>query len=129
MRRVTIYRVEGKEGIGMFRGKSIKDIMHNTHIIERHRNFNTPCQDNLNTRLGAQEWFCAYKNRRDLKKWVIVPTDLKYLVEVLGFKVFKIVTKEYQMGSHQVLFTKKDAISKEDVTNTFFKTKSKDGKK
>lgn len=118
MRTRTIYRVENTQGIGMFRSANWKQVERNTRIMSRHGKFNTPVQDGLSVRKERKHWFCAYKTKRELKKWV-KPSEFKFLIQSLGFEVVKIKVNVYQEGSHQILFLKKEIISKEIITNQF----------
>ena len=118
MRIKTIYRVENAQGIGMFQGTDWKQVRSNTNILIRHGNFNTPKQDCLSIRKGRKHWFCAYKTKKELKKWV-KPNEFKYLIQELGFQVLKIKVDVYQEGDHQILFLKKEVLSREIITSQF----------
>lgn len=118
MRTRFIYRIEGTDGNGMFRGKSMALIYESTHIIDRHNRFNTPKEDNLRTRCQKVSWFCAYKTQKELKLWV-KPNELRYLINKLEFVVLKIKVNMYQKGEYNILFDKNRVLERIDITDKF----------
>jgi hypothetical protein len=76
--------------------------------------------DGLNLRKNNKVWFCAYKAKKDLLFWVNLE-DLKYVVNTLNMKIFKITVKEYQIGKDQAIYLKESILKKEDITNKIIK--------
>lgn len=120
MRQRYIYRVEHQDGKGIFRCCVWKDVQNNTRIMQRHGSFNTPSLDGLDLSKDEKIWFCAYKTKKDLLKWLTI-TDLTYVVKNLGLRVYRITVKEYQIGEYQVIYPKESILKKEDITNLIIK--------
>lgn len=115
----TIYRVENWNSKGMFRNDDIHLIERNTDIINRHEDFLEPNNDGLNLRKDGVRWFCAYRSKKQLKRWV-KRAELEYLQDI-GFNVVEIQVQVYQEGRFQCLFDRDRIISKKIVTNQFIK--------
>jgi hypothetical protein len=108
MDNLTVYRIEHeKSGIGPFH-QSVEDIFTNILLNSNHNNFNTPQEDRLDIYLNGQKWYCAYKTINDIKE--------RYsgiLLETLnkeGFYFKKLTVSQYQIGKHQIIFTKESII-------------------
>ena len=104
MDNLIIYRIEHeKSGIGPFNHR-VEDIFAKILLNSNHYDFNTPQEDYLDIYLNGQKWYCAYKTIDDIKERY---SDI--LLETLnkeGFYFKKLIVSEYQIGKHQIIFTK-----------------------
>jgi len=127
----TLIRIEYEDGYGIFFSKlystwdcsdegtqrefyAEKDF---NSVCERHRDFNSPDQDGLNTKKDEKAWFCAYKSVEQLQQW-ITTYELKHIIS-LGFKVLMLDVSEYQEGKDQIMYTKESIVSLKDISSLF----------
>lgn len=112
---VKIIRIEGTDGIGIFKSDLIE--YNNTlfwEIHDSHGSFPTPMEDDLNRKKADKEWFCAYLSVCQLKNWLAFYL-LNKLVN-LGFTITELTVNEFQKGEFQYLFTKESILNKVDIT-------------
>jgi len=83
----------------------------------RHNSFNSPKKDLLYIRLYDKTWFCAYKTVEQLQQW-LMPDEIRFLISK-NFDVLLLAVNEYQVGEHQVIFTKESIVSS-NVINSLF---------
>jgi len=124
---VQIIRVEHKDGIGMFMNISSRkhSLGHQSGLNnltaktlwDRHDNFNDPSKDKLDLNKDCLEWFCAYKSINQIQQW-IMKDEFDFLFS-LGYKVFLLEVDNYQIGQHQIVFTKKSILNKKDISSLF----------
>lgn len=116
-----IIRVESTvNGLGMFIGTGTNNYVPRWELrslMRRHKVFNTPQEDGLNIEKDNREWFCGYKTVQQFQYWVL-KEEIKELVRN-GFKVFLIEADDFQVGEHQIIFTKESEIKREDITEIF----------
>ena len=110
MDNLTVYRIEHeKSGIGPFHQSVGGYIYIQILLNSNHDNFNTPEEeDHLDIYLNGQEWYCGYKNIDDIKERY---SDI--LLKTLnkeGFYFKKLTVSQYQIGKHQIIFTKESII-------------------
>lgn len=120
MKIIKILRVENQnDGCGIFRSCYKEAWQVHNRISERHREFPTPYEDeDLDLDQDDKEWFCAYKTIEQFQEWV-ESDEIEALIES-GFDVLLLEVSEYQIGGHQVLFTK-ESIVKETIINDLFR--------
>jgi len=125
----TVVRIEHeKNGLGMFRSNA--NYRMGDEFNMRHSRFPTPYNDTLvgigklsthngylDIRKDCKAWFCAFKSIEQMNEWV-TPEEIKQLLN-MGFKVFSITTEVYQEGEYQVIFSKEDIFTKNDITDLF----------
>lgn len=121
-------RIENiSDGVGLFRhknacGKETSDNGFN-RLITRHKKFPVPFMDNYtdnyNIRKNVDDFFehvCAFKSVKDLSKWVTKCELIR--LKKLNFRVYEFELNECHVGEYQILFKKKNIISKKDITYT-----------
>jgi len=121
-----IIRVEHTDGAGMFVSYYHDLINYRTYkvseicwpIAERHNSFNNPKEDGL---IIEDDDFCAYKSIEYIQEW-IKPEEFQVLFDN-DYSVYLIEVSDCQIGRDNVLFKKKDIISKTDISS-LFKTKT-----
>lgn len=123
----TAIRCEHSDGSGMFtsyqpgtetrRRVQVSEYRELRNMFDRHQDFNTPREDGLK-RFASD--FCAYKTINQFKEWVW-HEELLFLVH-LGFRVYKLRLRECQVGNHNILFDKKDVVTKIDITDQLLKS-------
>lgn len=86
-------------------------------LNRRHDDFNTPIEDKLDIHLDDKEWFCAYKTVEQLQKW-LMSDEIRFLISK-GFDVLLLNVGEYQVGEHQVVFTR-ESVKESTVINSLF---------
>ena len=120
---MNIYRVEHKNGDGIIMATDRKGcslyLKMNSSFIDRYGKFPLPDEDELINRLPKRNEYCAFKNRKDLKKW-INKDELKELIN-LNFNVHKISIKKENLiiGKYQILFKKEDVVENFVINNEF----------
>jgi hypothetical protein len=116
---MLVVRVQNREtGIGMFFTNGLLFIVEGlSRISPRHRDFNTPDEDGLDVKLDNKEWFCAYKSIEQFQQWVML-SEVRILIEK-GFDVLLLDVEEYQIGEHQVVFTKQSITSTKVINELF----------
>lgn len=107
-------RIEHKsDGLGIFQYRHCFDEnnnkIHNTltmwpEISNRHANFNSPHEDDLDLFKDKKKWYCAYKSIEQMQQW-ITPKELKDLISK-GYIIKLLNVEEYQLGKHQIIYTK-----------------------
>lgn len=128
MKPRIVYRIEHKDGNGVFQsetkcGNDRIEKLSKTNcnsIKDRHASFPTPREENLNIRKNDLDWYCAFKSQNMLNIW-FTNKELKALTKI-GFKIYKLEVREYQIGEYQILFTKESITSKEDITQEILGT-------
>lgn len=130
MKPITVIRIEYNDGYGIF-FKKLWDkngvpYAHRPYYVEkdlpelwkRHLElFNWPDEDNLDVKRDNKEYFCAFKSIEDFDYW-ITKDELAHLIH-LGFKVLSLTVTDYQIGEHQVVYTKESIIKSKDITHLF----------
>jgi len=122
-----VVRIEGEDGVGMFRCPSYEPDAGNrrswipsreiNEIGSRHADFNDPYQDNIDLRLNGRKWFCSYKSVDQLKDWVM--KDEIITMYSHGFRVYLIEVTEFQEGDDQICYTKESIVLKKDISELF----------
>ena len=84
-------------------------------VASRHENFNEPEEDGINIISGIE--FCAYKSIEQLNEW-IYPDEIKVLFDY-GYSVYLLELSSCKTGEHQIVYNKKDIISKTDISSLF----------
>ncbi len=129
---ITLIRIEGADGLGLYRSNKTKlnltcyDELPNelVEMKEKHSTANPngmplPCYDGLDLYQSKKEWFCAFKSLDDFKCWV---TEQQAIALVgLGFRVFEITVKEYQLGNKQAVFTKESVTRKKNLSRKHYR--------
>lgn len=120
-------RIEYKDGYGLFFKNLFKNHVRlesrpfyaEKDLPELHRrhkeNFLHPMNDGLDVEKDGKEYFCAFKNIDDFRKWVY-EDELKKILN-LGFKIYQITATDFQEGKHQILYTKESITSKINISN------------
>jgi hypothetical protein len=120
---MKIYRVEHKNGNGIIMATDNEGCpLYNSissKFINRYGKFPLPDEDYLIDRLPNKDEYCAFKTKKDLKKW-IKKNELKELIS-LDFNIQKITIEKRNLiiGKHQILF-KKDHIVENITINEDF---------
>jgi hypothetical protein len=83
----------------------------------RHRNFPTPSTEGLSMYRNDRKWFCAYKTVEQLQQW-LMPNEIRFLISK-DFDVLLLTVNEYQVGEHQVVFTR-ESVQESTVINSLF---------
>ena len=129
MKTINCIRFEDSKGIGFIKSKEIDVIrliptfwnnhFHpNLYYEDRRKFFPVPHKDReLNISFKGKEWFCAFKNLRQVKR-IFTKEDLNILVNN-GIKIYFLEISEYQEGRRQILYTKESIINKIDISNKF----------
>lgn len=89
------------------------------NMRKRHNDFNLPNEDGLDLKKDCKEWFCAYKTVEQIQEW-IKSKEFDMLIEC-GYEINLLEVDEYQIGHHQILFTK-ESIVKREIINDLFST-------
>jgi hypothetical protein len=84
-------------------------------MMSRHRDFNTPTQDNLDFIVG--EHFCAYRSIEQIQQWITKEEFIKLFT--YGFKVYMIDVSECQIGNDQVIYKKEHILQQKDISSLF----------
>lgn len=84
-------------------------------MMKRHNRFHTPTQDGYDEMRGDE--FCGFKSLEQLELW-FTREELRYLISN-DIRIYVITGKVRFLGEHQVIFRKKDIISKEDISELF----------
>jgi hypothetical protein len=118
MEAIQIIRIEHpSDGIGIFKTTRF-DRNEAARFYKKHNDcMNTPQEDKLDLKKNDKNWFCAYKSIEQFKEWV----DQEWVIPILesGFNILLLSVTEYQIGGHQVIFTKESIIKKEIVNSLF----------
>lgn len=120
-------RVENlKDGCGCFSSYTDKDEYRSYINLDflrklclKHSTFNDPRNDNLNLNKDKKVWFCAYKDVEQLTSW-LSKSDIKRLIKQ-GFRIYLLEVDEYQVGNHQIIYTKESILTKTDITKELLK--------
>ncbi len=115
---IIVIRVESKNGIGMFRQDSSYERAPISVIMRHAESFNTPSEDGLSLNLFSKNWFCAYKSLEQISNWILTKEEFHYLIG-RGFRIYALTVEEFQVGKHQVVFTKESIVKKLDITELF----------
>lgn len=124
MDNLQVIRIENKKGIGCFKANlDAYDLI--PDACERHflgkdsekTPFPTPRQEELDLCKDNKEWFCAFKNIKQLNK-LFLPNEIKILIEN-NFNIYLLTVSEYQKGKRQIIFTKESIITKENINSLF----------
>lgn len=119
MNTIKVVRIT-KDGLGIFSPKvvdSFREDYRYVNLNKRHQNFNTPQEDFLDIRKEGFEWFCTYKSVGQLQQWNTFD-EINMLIEK-GFSVLMLEVSEYQIGEHQIIFTKESIVKTVDISNYF----------
>ena len=127
----TIVRIEHANGYGMFRASdpaanngdyvkpdsiySIGDSIETELMANKHRQYNTPCEDGINRK---NDDFCAFKSMEHFNN-VIIKEDLQYLLNNHPYKVLLLTVSKIKEGKDQVCYKKKHIISSQDISSLF----------
>lgn len=116
---MLVVRVQNRNtGIGMFHTHGLLMTTKGLkNISPRHRDFNTPDEDGLDVRLYGKEWFCSYKSIEQFQQWVMLD-EVRILIKK-GFDILLLDVEEYQIGEHQVIFTKQSITSTKVINELF----------
>ena len=125
---MQIVRVEHEDGYGMFRsstkpiclsnsGDPVLNRLWNRHSTCGDPGMPLPCHDGIDLDMGGKNWYCGFGSMDDFNKWVM-PDEAKALISY-GFKVLLISANEFQIGGHQVVYTKSSITSVEDISSLF----------
>ena len=109
-----IIRFEGEDGLGLWSSKNGYIGQINPEIAARHKHFNTPLEDGLRI---ESKWYCGYKSIDQMTEW-IQPSEIRDILEA-GYDVWLIEATEYQVGAHQVIFTKSSEVSRKKINQLF----------
>lgn len=115
---MLVVRLE-RRGRGIFRPSNnvIQKYRITQNVYDRHAKFPTPRKECLNMSLDDKEWFCGYKSIDELQSWVY-SDEIKFFISK-GFKVLLLEVTEFQLGEHQIIFTKESITSSKDITSLF----------
>lgn len=83
-------------------------------LLRRHESFNTPFEDNLEFTIDHH---CGYRSIDHFQKWV-TKEEIGWLIE-MGYVIYLISLSDYQEGIDNVIFLKKDILSKENINQLF----------
>jgi hypothetical protein len=119
----TIIRIEHSSGWGIFRAHDgdynviAKQFTFWEDLLEKHRDFPTPSNDDLIDRWIEDYEFCAFKSIEQIHNWF----DKEWFSEMttLGFKVLMLDVSECIIGEYQVLYKKENVLQSKDITNLF----------
>jgi hypothetical protein len=115
---MLVVRVQNREtGIGFFKSSVLLNTKGLYDVCPRHRDFNTPQEDGLDVRLDKKEWFCAYKSIEQFQQWVML-SEVRVLISI-GFDVLLLDVEDFQIGEHQVIFTKQSITSTKIINELF----------
>ncbi len=115
---MQLVRIEAPNGIGMFINDDYKSLGSLCYdALSRHRLFNVPSADGLNLMLYGYKWFCGYKTIEQLKEWLRAD-EIKTLLNN-EYNIFLIDAKQFQIGYHQIIYTKESIVSKININNLF----------
>lgn len=124
MDNLQVIRIENKKGIGCFQAnKDAYDLIPDAcrrHFFGKDSKktpFPTPTKEGLNLCKDKKEWFCAFKNIKQLNK-LFLPNEIKTLIEN-NFNIYLLTVNEYQKGRRQIIFTKESIITKENINSLF----------
>lgn len=127
MNSITVIRVEHDCGLGPYRdyhrtkpiSKPHEDTLEYfaTKASDRILDMNVPIilVDNCSIYKDNKDWYCAFKSVNDLLKY-IYPEEIAIMYNH-DYKVLQLEITEYQIGIHQILYTKKSIINSKDITN------------
>ncbi len=115
---MQLIRIEAPNGIGIFMNSEypyLDDI--SPYAGAKHMNFKEPYDDGLNLMLYGYKWFCGYKTIEQLKEWLRAD-EIKTLLNN-EYNIFLIDAKQFQIGYHQIIYTKESIVSKININNLF----------
>jgi len=124
---MQIIRIEHSDGQGLFMSYIFNEEGEETgrrfyvvsnllySVSQRHNDFHTPEEEGLILIRGVD--FCAYKSLEQLNQW-IMPEELKIIINH-GFSVYMIEIDIFQQGNHQIVYKKKDILTKTDISSLF----------
>lgn len=118
----TIIRIEHECGNGLWMAVNknnytviCKGFSFYNELYGKHSRFPVPRLDGL---LNIQDdEYCAFKSIEQIQQW-IEKDWFKEIVE-FGFKIWMIDVSVWREGEYQVLFKKKDIVSKKDISELF----------
>ena len=67
--------------------------------------------------LNKKEWFCAFKNIRQVRH-IFYPSEIQKCIS-FGIKVYMVEVSEFQAGRRQIVYTKESIIKKVDISELF----------
>ena len=121
METIQVIRIEHPEdgnGIWASRRKDFSFRLNHLNcykdIGDRHEDLKTPQQDGLKM---SDKYFCAFKTIKQLITWVL-KNELEELIKD-GFIIYLLEVSDYQIGQHQVIYTKESIISSQDISSLF----------
>ncbi len=115
---MQLVRIEAPNGIGMFTNEdynSLGALCYNA--LARHTKFNNPFCDGLDINLYDLKWFCGYKTLEQLKEWLTIE-EIKILLSN-EYNIYLIDAQQFQIGEHQIIFTKESITSKININDLF----------
>lgn len=83
----------------------------------RHEDLKSPFEDGLLMDKNCDNWFCAFISIKQLIAWVL-KEELEEIIKD-GFIIYLLEVSDYQIGEHQVIYTKESVISKQDISSLF----------
>lgn len=104
-------RTEGGYHTGYCKGRFEEE------IDDRHCEMNTMAIDINFTGVDKSEYFCAYRNLDELKRWM----ENEWITDLvsLGFRVYMIEVSECKMVRDQAAFKLCHILSKKDISELF----------
>ena len=124
MENLQVIRIENKQGVGCFQAKIYAyNLIPNAcrrHFFGKYSKktpFPTPTKERLDLCKDKKEWFCAFKNIKQLNK-LFLPNEIKTLIEN-NFDIYLLTVSNYQKGRRQIIFTKESIITKENINSLF----------
>jgi hypothetical protein len=118
----TIIRVEHSDGWGMFRYNYdlakryvLGDTKDTEKMHELHLNRNTPFCDGIRM---ESDMFCAFDSL-DTFNALVIPKELKWLLNNKDFKVLMLDVTDVISGKHQVCYKKEDVLQTKDISSLF----------
>lgn len=124
MEKINIIRIEGEDGFGIFGGKKdILDIglkkLYDRHFDSTNRNeyIPTPNNDGCNMSKNEKEWYCAFKSLEQFNM-LLKGNEIKILIKN-KFNIYLLEVGNYQIGYHQVIYTKESITKSENINSLF----------
>ena len=127
MKNIKCIRFEDSVGIGIFHTTEFDISLELIDLCNRHFNvslndkrnlFPTPIMEELDICLDDKEWFCAFKNIKQVKR-MFYENELRDIIK-LGARIYMIEVSEYQLGRRQIIFTKESIVKKTDISELFY---------
>jgi hypothetical protein len=120
----TVIRIEHSDGWGMFRknyavhpsGRYVLgDSPETQQMYELHYNRNTPRDDGIKMN---DDMYCAFESL-DTFNALVIPEELRWLLNNQEFKVLMLDVKKVAVGKHQVCYKKTDILQTKDISSLF----------